>query len=217
MGVILMRPDVRLIAILDPTAAGAGALAAARAAEAGGATLLQVRMKDSGAGEFLAWTERLRAALRIPVWVNDRADIAWLAGAAGVHLGADDLPGDRVRAHAPRPLQIGVSVGTPEEARRARPFGADYWSLGSVFATGSKPDAGAPIGVEGFARLAALAPAGVPCVAIGGITADRVAGICAAGARGVAVIGAVFAAPDVERAARRLRDAVDRALGTGSR
>jgi thiamine-phosphate pyrophosphorylase len=208
-----MRPDVRLIVILDPVARGADALDAARAAEAGGATLLQVRMKDSGAAEFLAWTERLLQALRIPVWVNDRADVAWLAGAAGVHLGADDLPADRVRARSPRALHLGVSVGTPAEADRARPLGADYWSLGSVYATGSKPDAGPPIGVGGFSRLAARAPAGTPCIAIGGITADRVAEVCGAGARGVAVIGAVFGDPGVERATRRLRDALDAALG----
>ncbi|HEX9631419.1 MAG TPA: thiamine phosphate synthase [Gemmatimonadales bacterium] len=208
-----MQPDVRLIAILDPAAVGAAALDAARAAEAGGATMLQVRMKNSGAAEFLEWTERLMGALTIPVWVNDRADVAWLAGAAGVHLGADDLPADRVRAGWPRVLRVGVSVGTPGEADRARPFEADYWSLGSVDATGSKADAGAPIGVGGFARLATLAPAGVPCVAIGGVTIERIAELCAAGARGVAVIGAVFGATDVERAARRLRDALDAALG----
>jgi thiamine-phosphate pyrophosphorylase len=206
-----MPPDVRLIAILDPAAVGGAALDAARAAEAGGATMLQVRMKDSGGAEFLGWAERLVRALRIPVWVNDRADVAWLAGAAGVHLGADDLPADRVRAVAPRPLQVGVSVGTPREADRARGMAADYWSLGSVYATGSKADAGVPIGVAGFARLAALAPRDMPCVAIGGVTAERVPELCAAGARGVAVISAVFGARDVEQAARRLRDALDAA------
>ena len=209
-----MRPDVRLIAILDPAAVGATALEAALAAEAGGATILQVRMKNSGGAEVLAWTERLVRALEIPVWVNDRADVAWLGGAAGVHLGADDLPADRVRAGSPHALHIGISVGTPPEADRARAMRADYWSLGSVYATDSKPDAGAPIGLAGFARLAGLAPSGVPCVAIGGVTAERIAEVCAAGARGVAAIGAVFGAPDIERAARRLRDAVDAALGS---
>ena len=207
-----MSPDVRLIAILDPTALGDRAVPAACAAESGGATMLQIRMKDSPGGALLRWTERLMAAVRIPVWVNDRADVAWLSGAAGVHLGADDLPAARVRAAAPSPLAIGVSVGTPAEADRARAGGADYWSMGSVYATGSKPDAGAPIGVAGFAALAALVPPGVPCVAIGGITEDRVADLCAAGATGIAAISAVFAVPDVEAATRRLRDAVDAAL-----
>jgi thiamine-phosphate pyrophosphorylase len=207
-----MSPDVRLIVILDPVALGDRAVAAARAAEAGGATMLQVRMKDSGGEAMLRWTERLVAALRIPVWVNDRADVAWLAGAAGVHLGADDLPPAQVRAHSPRRLGVGTSVGTAAEADRARGQQADYWSLGSVYATGSKADAGIPIGVDGFARLGALAPPGLPLVAIGGITAERAVECCRAGARGVAVISAVFGAPDVEDATRRLRDAVDAGL-----
>lgn len=210
-----MSPDVRLIAILDPAALGDRALPAARAAAAGGATMLQIRMKDTAGGPLLRWTERLMAAVDIPVWVNDRADVAWLAGAAGVHLGADDLPAGRVRAAGPRALAIGVSVGTPDEAERARAGGADYWSLGSVYATGSKSDAGAPIGVAGFAALAALAPPGMPCVAIGGITEDGVANLCRAGASGIAVISAVFGMPDVEAATRRLRDAVDAGLRRG--
>jgi thiamine-phosphate diphosphorylase len=205
-------PDVRLIAIFDPAAVGARALDAARAAEAGGATILQVRMKDSPAGETLRWTERLIAALGIPVWVNDRADVAWLAGAAGVHLGADDLPAGPVRARAPRPLRVGVSVGTVAEADEACRAAADYWSIGAIYATPSKRDAGAPIGTDGFRTLAARAPVGMPCVAIGGITAVRVPEICAAGAVGVAVIGAIFGASDIERAARTLRDAVDAGL-----
>jgi len=210
-----MSPDVRLIVILDPAAMGDRAVEAARAAEGGGATILQVRMKDSAGGDMLRWTERLVAALRIPVWVNDRADVAWLAGAAGIHLGADDLPPDRVRARTRRSLAIGVSVGTQDEVARARSHRVDYWSLGSVYATGSKPDAGAAIGVAGFAALAARAPAGMPLVAIGGITAERTAEVCRAGARGVAVISAVFGALDVERAARAIRDAVDAALPVG--
>jgi thiamine-phosphate pyrophosphorylase len=207
-----MSPDVRLIAILDPNALGDDAIPAAVAAAAGGATILQVRMKRAGAAAFLRWTERLVAAVPIPVWVNDRADIAWLAGAAGVHLGADDLPADRVCRHAPGPMRTGVSVGTAAEAARAGVAHADYWSLGSCYATDTKVDAGVPIGATGFAALARLAPAGMPLVAIGGITAERVPEVCAAGAGGVAVISAIFGAANVERAARRIRDAVDAAL-----
>jgi thiamine-phosphate pyrophosphorylase len=202
-------PDVRLIAILDPTPFGAGALDAARAAEAGGATMLQVRMKDSGAGDLLRWTTRLMAAVRIPVWVNDRLDVALLAGAAGAHLGQDDIPPDRARRIAPRPFGLGISVGTPAEAERALRTDADYWSIGSVYPTGSKPDAGAAIGPAGLAALATRAPAGTPCVAIGGVTADRIPELRAAGAVGVAVIQAIFGAEDIEAAARTLRNRLD--------
>ncbi len=208
-----MTVDLRLLAILDAgLLAGRDPLAAARAAEAGGATAIQLRMKGSGAGPMLALARRLRRGLAVPLYLNDRADVAWAAGAEGVHVGADDLPAAALRAVAPRPFRIGVSVGTPAEAEKARRADPDYWSIGSVFATPTKPDAGDPIGVAGFKHLAALAPSGLPVIGIGGITADRAGRLITAGAHGVAVIRAIFAAPDVERAARALRDAVDGAL-----
>jgi len=203
--------DVRLLAIMDPRAAGGPALDRARAAEAGGATALQVRMKDSGAGALARWVERLVAALTIPVYVNDRADVAWAAGAAGVHVGADDLPTGTIARYAPPGFRIGVSVGSRAESERAVRGPADYWSIGSVFATGTKPDAGPPIGVAGFRVLARTAPADMPVIAIGGITAARVGEIREAGAAGIAAVSAIFGAADAERAARVLRDAVDAA------
>lgn len=204
-------PDVRLIVIADPAALGPRALDAALAVEAGGATMLQLRMKDSPAAEQVRWAARLVERLRIPVWVNDRLDVALAGGAAGVHLGQDDIPPGRARAMAPPPFGLGVSVGNEAEAAAVLNAAVDYWSIGSMFATPSKADAGTPIGPDGLARLARLAPPSLPIVAIGGITPERVAPVCAAGAHGVAVISAVFGAPGPERAARRLRDAVDAA------
>ena len=185
---------------------------AARAAEAGGATAVQLRMKRAGAGAMLAAARRLRAELTVPLYLNDRADVAWGARAQGVHVGADDLPADALRAVAPPGFRIGVSVGTPAEAEAARRGDPDYWSIGSVFATASKADAGAPIGIPGFRTLAALAPARLPVIGIGGITAENAGEVIAAGGRGVAVIGAVFAARNIEVAARTIRQAVDQAL-----
>ncbi|MEX0691406.1 MAG: thiamine phosphate synthase [Gemmatimonadales bacterium] len=200
-----MPVDVRLIAILDPRLLGdRDPVAAALAAAQGGATMLQVRAKDGGSGPLLALVTRLVAELPIPVWVNDRADIAWVAGAAGVHLGQDDLPADRVRALSPPGFGIGISVGNEAEAQAARGMPVDYWSIGSIYQTSNKPDAGAPIGVAGFRRLQALAPAGMPVVAIGGINADNAKEIRNAGADGIAVIGAVFGAPDIAAATRNL-------------
>jgi len=205
--------DLRLLAIADPEVLGGRDLVrAARAAEAGGATAVQLRMKRAGAGAMLAAARRLLAELTVPLYLNDRADVAWAARAHGVHVGADDLPADALRAVAPREFRIGVSVGTPAEADAARRADPDYWSIGSVFATASKADAGAPIGIPGFRALAALAPAGMPVIGIGGITADNAGALVRAGAHGVAVISAVFAAPDIERAARALREAVDSAM-----
>jgi len=208
-----VRLDVRVLAIADPEVLrGRDLVAAAQAAEAGGATIIQLRMKRAGAGAMLEAARRLRAALTVPLFVNDRADVAWAAGAEGVHLGAEDIPAAAVRAAAPWAGLIGVSVGSPAEAAAQRDAGADYWSLGSVFATATKADAGAPIGTVGFRALAALAPAGIPLVGIGGIDAENAGDVVDAGAAGVAVISAIFGADDVERATRALRDAVDAAV-----
>src|SRR5207237_10731507 len=118
--------------------------------------------------------------------VSGGADAARAGGAAGAHLGQGALPLDRVRPHVPPPptFLLGISVGTPAEAERVRAWegGPDYWSVGPCFATGNKPDAGPPLGADGFARLARLAPAGTPVIAIGGITAATAAAVAPAGA-----------------------------------
>src|SRR5207244_1206141 len=89
--------------------------------------------------------------------------------------------------------------------RDPRAWPADYWSVGPCFHTANKPDAGVPLGAEGFARLARLAPAGTPVIGIGGVTAANAPALARAGAAGVAVIGAVWEASDPAAAARALR------------
>jgi thiamine-phosphate pyrophosphorylase len=182
------------------------------AAEAGGITALQVRWKKASASELVSLTEDLVQALSIPVYVNDRADVAMAAGAVGVHLGADDLDPARVRSVAPQTFRIGASVGTEEEAERAVAAEVDYWSIGSIYHTDTKRDAGAPIGTEGFRRLASFAPAGVPVIAIGGIDRTNVADVLRAGAIGVAVVNAVFGSKEIEKNARDLRTIIDDVL-----
>ena len=162
--------------------------------------MVQVRLKRATGRELVEVTRALVGALSVPVLVNDRADVALAAGAAGVHLGSDDLPVSAVRAFVPHGFIIGASFG--DEAELAHAQGADYVGIGPVFATASKPDAGEAIGAAGLARLAALVTA--PAVAIGGITAERVPEVLAAGAAGVAVISALFGAPDPETAARAM-------------
>jgi thiamine-phosphate pyrophosphorylase len=173
-------------------------------------------MKQAPARDLLEAAVRLRTALAVPLFVNDRVDVALAAGADGAHLGAEDLPATAVRQLAPPPFRIGVSVGTPAEAEAASGAEVDYWSVGSVFATASKADAGAPIGIASFQALRALAPPGIPVIAIGGIDASKAARVIAAGAAGVAVISAIFAAQDIEAAARKLREAVDEARARSS-
>jgi len=205
--------ETRLLAIAGPPIVELHALTdACSAAAAGGVTAVQLRLKDVAAGRLLELTQQMVEALPVPVWVNDRADVALAAGARGVHVGADDVPADAVRRFAGDALGVGVSVGSPAEAEAALRADVDYWSIGSIYATSTKFDAGAPIGEMGFRKLAALAPEGITVIAIGGITAGNVAEVIAAGAHGIAVSSAVFAAPDIEAAARSLRGAVDSAL-----
>lgn len=187
---------------------GGDAVDICRRAVAGGATIVQVRWKDGAPADILQLARALVAALPVPVLLNDRVDIALAAGAAGAHLGWDDPPLDALRPHVPAGFLLGISVGTPEEAARADAASADYWSVGPCFVTPTKADAGPALGPEGFAVLARHAPAGVPVIGIGGITAATVPLIVQAGAAGVAVIGAVLTAPDPQAAARELRAAV---------
>jgi thiamine-phosphate diphosphorylase len=198
-----LADQLRLMVITDPVLlARRDAVAVCRAAAQGGATMIQVRWKDGSPDEVLELTRALVAALPVPVLVNDRADIALAAGAAGAHLGWDDVPLAALRRHLPAGFLLGISVGTPEEAERACALPADYWSVGPCFATPTKLDAGRPLGPEGFAALLRRAPEGVPVIGIGGVTAGNATAVILAGAVGVAVIGAVLSAPDPEAAAR---------------
>lgn len=196
--------------ITDPVLLkGRDAVSVCRAAAQGGATMIQVRWKDGAPAEILELTRALVAALPVPVLVNDRADIALAAGAAGAHLGWDDPPLEALRPHLPAGFLLGLSVGSPDEAARAAATTADYWSIGPCFATPSKLDAGPPLGAERFADLARLAPEGTPVIGIGGLTAQNAPPIILAGAAGVAVVGAVLGAADPDAAARGLRASLD--------
>ena len=193
--------------ITDPVLLkGRDGVAVCRAAVAGGATIIQVRWKDGTPAEILELTRALVAALPVPVLVNDRVDIALAAGASGAHLGWDDPPLEALRPHVPGGFLLGISVGSPDEAARA-PATADYWSVGPCFATPTKADAGSPLGPDGFASLAKLAPEGCPVIGIGGITVANARSVIEAGATGIAVVGAVLGASNAEVAARGLRAA----------
>jgi len=205
-----LRTALRLIVILDADAARGrdlGALAAA--VVRGGATMLQVRAKPLGPGALAEVVRRvIGAAGNVPVLVNDRLDVALATRAAGCHLGQDDFPIAEARRMAPPGFILGGSAGSEDEARRAAAEGAQYLGIGPIHVTGNKADAGDAIGVAGFARVRAAAP-GVPAVAIGGVTAADVPALLEAGAAGIAVIGAVVGAADVERAARGLTSALE--------
>lgn len=196
---------IRLIAITDHIRDGQpGLIARASAAAHGGATCIQLRLKDVSARDLVGVARELVRAVGVPVIVNDRADVAIAAGAAGVHLGPDDVPASAVRVFAPADFIIGVSVGADDEVGNSQ--GADYVGIGPFFATSSKSDAGVPVGAGEFARLAAAT--GLPAVAIGGVTAMNAGEAIAAGAAGVASIAGIFGSSDPAAAAQRLRSAI---------
>lgn len=165
----------------------------------GGADCLQLREKTLGDGELLSRARRLVAIARAggaAAIINDRADIALLAGADGVHVGQDDLPPDQVRRLAGARLLVGVSTDRIERARAAIHAGADYCGLGPVFPSTTKPTERLA-GVE-YVReyLRDPACAGRPHLAIGGITRDRLPELAEAGCRGVAVSATVCGSAD---------------------
>ncbi len=204
--------SLTLIAITDDARDGLDKLIArALLAVEGGATMIQLRLKDADPRTQVEAARRLVSAVSVPVVVNDRADIAMAAGAAGVHLGADDTPAMLVRKFAGPEFIIGASVGDDKEVALAE--GADYAGIGPVFESATKHDAGTALGIVELARLArACGP--LPSVAVGGVTADRAAEIMEgaeeAGVRGVAVVRAIFGASHPDEAARAIRRAMAR-------
>ena len=122
-------------------------------AQSGGATAIQLRIKTVATGSFLALAEKVVESLDVPVFINDRVDVAVLAGAFGAHLGAGDLSIKDARRVGGNTLCLGASVGCETEARVASGSGANYWGVGPVFRTSSKSDAGPALGIAGFEQL----------------------------------------------------------------
>jgi len=195
----------RLYLVIDPLDTGRDPLALARAMLAGGARLLQLRLKHVPSGELVAIADRLReltARAGATFIVNDRADVARAVGADGVHLGQEDLPVDAARRLLGPGRLVGLSTHSEAQLETGRASGADYFALGPVFATTSKAAADPVIGCE---RLrAARSLVSQPLVAIGGITAATARAVLDAGVDAVAIIAAVVRAPDVERATAEL-------------
>jgi thiamin-phosphate kinase len=208
----MIRLDYSLYVIVgSDTARGRPLADIVRAVVRGGATVIQLREKEGPAGpplltrDLIAVAQELRALTRqlgVPFIIDDRVDVALAVDADGVHVGQDDMPAALARRLIGPGKVLGVSAGTAEEAMRAERDGADYLGVGSVFATVTKPDAGAPIGVEGLSKIVRAVK--IPVVGIGGITAENAAAVIRAGAAGVAVISAVVGADNVESATRQL-------------
>jgi thiamine-phosphate pyrophosphorylase len=181
----------------------------ALAAERGGITSLQLRLKRRPARELVDLVRAMVHVVKVPVLVNDRPDVALAGGAAGVHLGPDDVPVDLARRIALPGFVVGASVGSAVEASAAHR--ADYWGIGPWRATPTKGEAGLELGPDGFRELVELA-GGLPCVAIGGVRPGDVSAVMSMGGSGVAVVSGILGEEDVEAAARRYRETVDAAM-----
>jgi thiamine-phosphate pyrophosphorylase len=181
-----------------------------RGALAGGADMVQVREKELTDRALLRRVSEVIDVAKSSgarVVVNDRVDIALAAHADGVHLGTDDLSILAARQLAGTGLLIGASTHDEAEALAAVEQGADYCGIGAVFASGVKP-ARAPCGFGAVSRFIQRHP-GVPHLAIGGITAENIDQLAAAGCRGVAVSTAICAADDPAGVVRCLREALE--------
>ena len=178
----------------------------AEAALQNGVTCLQLREKQLDDEAFLAEARQMAALCKryhVPLIINDRVDIALACGADGVHVGQEDMEVSAVRRLAGEKLIVGVSAHTVEEAVKAARGGADYLGLGAVFSTSTKADAGA---MSRDTLKAICQAVDLPKVAIGGISAKNILELSGSGVDGVAVVSAIFGAPDPRRAAQDLAE-----------
>ena len=208
-GTALDPSSLRLIVIVDLPEDGDPPLDRVRAALRGGATLVQARGKRCSALALLAACRLLSPLCRearVPLFVNDRPDIAAAAGADGTHVGPDDLPPEAARVVLGA-RALGVSARSLDRVRLAEAAGASYLGVGALRATGSKIEA-TPIGLDGIRAM--VAATRLPVVAIGGVRPEDVAALKQIGVHGVAVVSGVMSAEDPERAARAYFEAWDR-------
>ena len=174
----------------------------------GGATFIQLREKNLDQDHFMEEAlelKKLCAAYHVPFVINDNVEIAAKMDADGVHVGQSDMEAGDVRAKLGPDKIIGVSAQTVEQAILAEQRGADYLGVGAMYPTGTKKDATA---VTPEALSAICQAVDIPVVAIGGINKDRIEPLKGTGVDGVAVVSAIFAAEDIEKATRELKEAV---------
>jgi thiamine-phosphate pyrophosphorylase len=194
----------RLYVILDAALITSSERECALSLAEAGVRLLQYRNKSAPARGYLASSRELAETLRpsdVSFFVNDRPDVAFLAGAAGVHVGQDDLDVEQARRVVGRDKLIGVSTHNLEQFQRAAGSSADYIAVGPVFSTSSKANPDPVVGLDFIRNVRALTDK--PIVAIGGITLDRAAPAIEAGADSVAVISGILGAPDPAQRARQ--------------
>ena len=214
-----MKVDLSLYVLVDPAQSRGRPLGEiAAAAVRGGATLIQLRDKTGTTRELVDAARSIKSALSgsgVPLLINDRVDVALAAEADGVHLGREDMEPRAARALLGAQAIIGITVRSEDDVAALVPQVSDYACIGGVFATASKNNPDAPIGLAGLVRLAGRvrdAAPGIPVGAIAGISESTAGSVINAGVDGVAIVSAIVAAADPEAAARRVRGVVDAEL-----
>lgn len=199
------QPDYSIYLVTDDGCLqGRSLLDCVREALEGGVTLVQYRAKTASSAEMYAEALQLKAlcdSFNVPLIINDRLDIAMAVGAAGVHLGQDDLPCAAARKILGEDYIIGVSAHNPAEAAEALERGADYLGCGAVFGTVTKADV-KKLGTDGLAAICKAK--GLPVVGIGGVTADNYREVRVAGADGAAIVSGILAQPDIRTTVRAI-------------
>lgn len=199
------QPDYSIYLVTDDGCLqGRALIDCVREALEGGVTLVQYRVKTASSAEMYAEALQLKAlcdSFNVPLIINDRLDIAMAVGAAGVHLGQDDLPCAAARKILGEDYIIGVSAHNPAEAKAALQSGADYLGCGAVFGTATKADV-KKLGTEGLTAI--CREKGLPVVGIGGVTADNYREVRVAGADGAAIVSGILAQPDIRTTVRAI-------------
>jgi thiamine-phosphate pyrophosphorylase len=211
-------PDLSLYLVTDTVMCGRlGVAATVSAAVGAGVTVVQLRDEDATDDDLVRLGRQVMKALEgtdVALIINDRVHLVEAIGAHGGHVGQSDLGIGEARALLGPAAYLGLSVQTVEHVVTARDHAdetVDYLGVGPVWGTSTKLDAAAPGGSETLRQVTSASP--WPCVAIGGITVERVPQVRRAGAAGAAVVSAICGQPDVAVATRALRAAWDGASG----
>src|SRR5580692_8511082 len=211
----------RLYAIIDPTLLTISELELAETLAGSGVELVQYRNKTGSSRQFFDVSRQLSTALAplgVRLIVNDRPDIALLAGAGGVHVGQEDLSVEDARAVCGAKSWVGISTHTLEQLAAADRTSADYIAFGPIFTTATKQNPDPVVGTELLRKARQMTKK--PLVAIGGITLERAAEVYRAGADSLAVIRDLICAPDPGVRAREYLEVaastVSRGLGSGA-
>lgn len=207
-----MKPviDYTLYLVTDRDLMSTGTLVeAVEAACAGGATLVQLREKHVTREEYETIArdvKRICDAYDVPLIINDSPEVAVAVGAAGVHVGQEDLEASRVRDIVGPDAIVGVSAASVAEARAAQAASADYLGVGAITPTATKPEAGV-LTIDELREIVDCVD--IPVVAIGGVNAQTIPSLAGLGLAGYSVVSAIIAAPDIEAASHELRELID--------